>query len=400
MLLKSDLLRIVDSQQKKENQNKLQILRESISKLSENKFRLLVITGIKNSGKTSFLFQLKQKYFKDTLYLNFAHPRFYSFDANDLFKLDEIIDESGSKTLFFDEVQKLANWNQFIQQKLEDGFKIVVTASDAAIFENESDTGFTGLNKQLELFPFSFNEFCLYNSFDKNEKSVEKYLKSGGFPVYLESGSEEYLNQLFDDLLIRVIATKFGVRDLLSFKRLALHLLSNVGMYITGNQIKSHLGIKTTSTVMEYLNYLEAGYLFYYLPKYSYSVRKQMINPRKVYAVDTGLVVANSASFTDQTEQLFENLVFLHLRRQVPELYYFSENNHCDFVVMKKNRVEKVVQVCTELKQDNLEKELNGVFEAIEFFGLSEGTIVTMNQTDRFERNGKVVQVVPFHGFS
>lgn len=400
MLLKSDLLKIVDSQQNIIKQDKLEITRELNSLIANSTFRLLVISGIKNSGKSTLLFQLMREKFTNALYFNFAHPRFYNFDSNDLFKLDEIISESGCKTLFFDEVQKLSNWNQFVQEKLEDGFVVIVTASDSAILNNETASVFTGLNKRLELFPFSMNEFCTFYSLDKNAETVEKYIKSGGFPGYLESGSEEYLNQLFDDLLVRVIATKFGVRDLRSFKRLAIHLLSNVGQFITGNQIKSHLGIKTTSTVMEYLNYLEAGYLFYYLPKYSYSVRKQMINPRKVYAVDTGLVVANSASFTDQEEQLFENVVFLHLRQQVPELYYFSEKHQCDFVVMKKNKVEKVVQVCAELKQDNLEKELNGVFEAMEFFELAAGIIVTMNQTDRFERNGRMVEVLPFHIFS
>lgn len=400
MILKSELLRIVDLQQKSIKYDKSKINRELCEEILGGKFRLLIISGVQNSGKTNLLFQLKEEKFQSALYFNFAHPRFYNFDSNDLFKLDEIINDSGSKILFFDEVQKLSNWNQFVQQKLEDGFQLVVTAPDTHLFSNETDSGFTGFNKTLELFPFSLNEFCTFFSLDKNVESVNKYLTNGGFPGYLSGETEEYLNQLFDDLLVRVIATKFGVRDLRSFKRLAMHLLSNVGKYITGNQLKLHLGIKTTSTVMEYLNYMEAGYLFYYLPKFSYSVRKQMINPRKVYAVDTGLVAANSGDFSELTGQLFENMVFLHLRKQVPELYYFSENHQCDFVVMKKNRVDKVVQVCVELKQDNLEKELNGIFEAMEFFELSVGTIVTMNQTDRFERNGRVVHVVPFHHYS
>jgi predicted AAA+ superfamily ATPase len=207
------------------------------------------------------------------------------------------------------------------------------------------------------------------------------------------------LNQLFDDLLVRGIAVRAGIRDLRSFKSLAIHLLSNVGKLITGNQLKTFLGIKTTSTVIDYLTYLESAYLFFYVSKFSYSVRKQMVNPRKVYCIDTGLVIANSASFVDATGQLLENMVFLHLRKQIQELYYYADTYNCDFVVMKKNKVEQVIQVCEELKQDNLENELNGVFEAMDFFELHEGTIITMNQTDRFEKNGKVVQVVPFYSF-
>jgi predicted AAA+ superfamily ATPase len=399
MLLKSDILKIVEAQQSTFTTKEIGIERELLKSIPFEYFRLLIVSGVKNSGKSTLLFQLFKKKFTDVLYINFEHPRFYNLDSNDLFKLDEIIEEKASKTLFFDEIEKLKGWNSYVQQKLDEGFRVVITGTNAFILQNEVDSGFSGLNVSKELFPFSFNEYCTYNSIGKTGETAREYLKTGGFPQLAGVHSEEFLNRLFDDLLIREIAIKNGIRDLRSFKRLATHLLSNIGKRITGNQLKQFLGIKTTSTVMDYLSVLEAGYLFFYLPKFSYSVRKQMINPRKVYAIDTGLVTANSASFDDSTEQLLENMVFLHLRKQLPELYYFAEQFNCDFVVQKKNRVEQVIQVCAELKQDNLELELNGLFEAMEYFELQEGTIVTMNQTDRFERNGKVVQVVPFHEF-
>lgn len=399
MLLKSDILNIVNSQQKAFENGNIGLLRELIENIDIDNFRLLVITGIRNSGKSTFLFQLFKKKFSDALYINFEHPRFYNLDQNDLFKLDEIIEEKGNKILFFDEVHKLKEWNNYVSQKLSEGFQIVITGSDDLILNNEISHEFAGFNIIKESFPFSFNEFCAFSAIEKNEDSVVKYLKNGGFPGYLNSNSEEYLNQFFDDLLVRGIAVRYGIRDLRAFKRQAIHLLSNVGKLITGNQLKTFLGIKTTSTVIDYLTYLESAYLFFYVSKFSYSVRKQMINPRKVYAIDTGLITANSASFEDATGQLLENIVFLHLRKQIQELYYYADNYNCDFVIMKKNKVEQVIQVCKELKQDNLESELNGVFEAMEFFDLSEGTIVTMNQTDRFEKNGKVVNVVPFHLF-
>lgn len=399
MLLKSDISNIVTLQQNSFKSKKYGIVRELISRLTEYNYGLLVITGIKNCGKSTLLFQLIKEKFTDALYINFDHPRLFNFDQNDLFKLDEIINEFGSKILFFDEVQKLKEWKNYVRQKLDEGFRVVVTGSDNTFLNNEMDSGFTGLNISRELFPFSFNEFCRFYTIEKDSDAVVRYMNNGGFPGYLATNSEEYLNQLFDDLVVREIAMRFGVRDLRAFKRLGIHLLSNVGKFITGNQLKTHLGIKTTSTVMEYLSYLEVGYLFYYVPKFSYSIRKQQINPRKVYAIDTGLINANSASFSDSTEQLLENMVFLHFRKQVSELYYYSAKYHCDFIVMRKNRIEGIVQVCAELKQDNLENELNGIFEAMDFFELREGTIVTMNQTDRFEKDGKVVEVVPFYSF-
>ncbi len=399
MILKSDILNNINIQQNTFNNREYGLVRKVITTILIDNLRLLIIAGIQSSGKSTLLFQLFKEKFQDVLYINFEHPRFYNLDQNDLFKLDEIIEEKGVRILFFDEIQKLTGWNSYVSQKLSEGFQIVITGSDSSILNNEVDSEFAGLNNIKELFPFSYDEFCSFNAIEKNKESTIKYLKKGGFPGYLSSNSDEYLNQFFDDILVRRIAVRSGIRDLRSFKRLAIHLLSNVGKLITGNQIKHILGIKTTSTVIDYLSYLEAAYLFFYVPKFSYSVSKQMINPRKVYAIDTGLVTVNSALFEDSTEQLLENMVFLHLRKQVSELYYHSDKFYCDFVVMTKNRVERVIQVCEELKQDNLENELSGVFEAMEYFELNEGTIVTINQTDRFERNGMIVSVIPFYSF-
>ena len=400
MLLKSDISNILNSQQISFESKSFKIRRKLSSNYLDSNFKLLIITGVQSSGKSTLLFQLFKEKFSDALYINFDHPRFYNFDQNDLYKLDELIEERGNKILFFDEVQKLKEWNNYVSQKLAEGSRIVIAGSNSSIATEEINREFAGLINTIELFPFSFDEFCTFYSIDKNEKTGIDFLKKGGFPAYLNSNSEEYLNQLFDDLLVRGIAVRYGIRDLRAFKRLAIHLLSNVGKLITGNQLKTYLGIKTTSTVIDYLNYLETSYLFFYVSKFSYSVRKQMVNPRKVYAVDTGLIAANSASFEDSTEQIFENMVFLNLRKDATELYYYADSYSCDFVVMKKNKVEKVIQVCVELKHDNLENELNGLFEAMEFFELSEGTIVTMDQTDRFEKNGKVAHVIPFYAFA
>ena len=67
----------------------------------------------------------------------------------------------------------------------------------------------------------------------------------------------------------------------------------------------------------------------------------------------------------------------------------------CDFVVFDKGKARLVVQVCFQLNQDNLEKEINGLYEACDFFELNEGLVLTLNQTDKFEHSGKVAKVIP-----
>lgn len=399
MILKSVLFNIINAQQKLFFSKYLDINRELKIDFEVEDKQLIIINGIKRTGKSTFLFQLYKQNFQDVFYINFGHPGLYDFDQNDFFKLDEIIKAFGNKVLFFDEITELKGWQSYIRQKLDEDFKVVITASNSEILNNDLAFNLTGRYIATNLLPFSYEEFCDRNELEKNQSSVLSYMQNGGFPGQQNKNNSEYLSQLFDDIVVREIGLRFGIRDLKSFKRLAMHLLLNIGELITGNQIKNKLGIKTTSTAVDYLSYLEAGFLIYYLPKFSYSIRKQMVNPRKVYVVDTGLFTANTFSWEEKVEQLLENLVFLKLLNIYTELYYFAENSTCDFIAFGQEKAVQAIQVASNLQQDNLEKELNGLYEAMDFFEFTKGTIVTMNQTDRFEKDGKVVEVIPFYNF-
>jgi predicted AAA+ superfamily ATPase len=142
---------------------------------------------------------------------------------------------------------------------------------------------------------------------------------------------------------------------------------------------------------------LEESWLFFFVPKFSYSQRKQLINLKKVYSIDTGLVTANSRSFSEDHGRRFENMVFLYLRRKYPEIYYFSEKHECDFVVFDRNGLVELVQVCFELNPDNLKRELGGLWEAMKFFDKKDALLVTLGQEDEFLQDGYLVKVLPFH---
>lgn len=115
--------------------------------------------------------------------------------------------------------------------------------------------------------------------------------------------------------------------------------------------------------------------------------------------IDTGLINVNSGSFTEDSGRKFENLIFLYLRRLYKEIYYFSERGECDFIAFKNGAFQQPIQVCYELNPDNLEREVNGMIEALEFFNIEEGILVTISQKDQFEKNGKVIRVIPAHEY-
>ncbi|WP_372648594.1 ATP-binding protein [Draconibacterium sp.] len=399
MILKSDLKILIDSQINSSERINSYINRELVDQILNEKSELIIITGLKRTGKKSVLYQLKSRYSDAAFYINFRHPGFYGFDQNDFFKLDEIIAATESKILLLDGVTTMEGWQDYIRQKLDEGFQVIFTTSNARVLNNEKGRSLTGRYISKVITPLSYDEFCEYHSLERDKNSVLDYMAKGGFFVP-ETNRDEFLGQLFDDIVVREIGLTSGIRDLRAFKRLSLHLLRHVGEMITANQLKNTLGIKTTTTAIDYLNFLEAGFLMFYVPKFSYSLRKQLVNPRKVYVADTGFVSAATFNITDKVDHLLENLVFLYLKSKFTELFYFSEDGYCDFIGFGKDQAKVAVQVCATLEQDKLEQEINGLLKAMNFFGFKEGTLVTLNQTDTFIRDDKTIHVKPFYQFA
>lgn len=399
MILKSTITEVAGSQKQNLLQRKTGLEREMLRSIPDLSSHALIISGIRRCGKSTLLYQLLASRYKEAFYLNFEDPRLYEFQLNDFTRIDENINESGSKVLFFDEIQIVKGWETYVRQKLDEEYKVVITGSNASLLSQELGTKLTGRHITKELFPFSWPEYLRFVKKDASLKALTAYMKTGGFPEYVKTGNNDILHQLFEDILIRDIAVRYGVRDTKSLQRLALYLVSNVGKLVTANRIKSLIGISATSTVMEYFSHLEQSWLFQFVPKFSYSVRKQLINPRKVYSIDTGLVSVNSKSFTSDYGPLFENLIYLFLRRRYKEINYFSEKGECDFIAFQNGEPAEIIQACYELTPDNLERELNGLFEALAFFDIPKGHIITLNQTDRFERDGRVAEVVSCHEY-
>ena len=183
-------------------------------------------------------------------------------------------------------------------------------------------------------------------------------------------------------------------------KRLVLFLAANVGNLISASKLTQSLNVKSTSTVQEYLTYLENAYLVQLIPKFSYSYKAQLVNPRKVYFIDNGLQEAISPSFTSALGRKLENTVFGALRRQYKEIYYYNENHkECDFVACENNQPKQLIQVCFTLNTENREREIGGVLDAMQFFNQDTGYIITLNQKDKFLFESKTVEIIPFAEF-
>jgi predicted AAA+ superfamily ATPase len=356
----------------------------------------LIISGIRRSGKSTLLKQFLTGKHKAAFFFNFEDIRLYEFTTGDFRILDSIIAHSGKKTLFFDEIQIVKGWELFVRQKLDQGFQVTVTGSNAEMLSRELGTKLTGRHITKELYPFSFSEFARLKQAEKSEQLFARYLQTGGFPEVIKTENSEILPFLTEDIIHRDIAVRYGVKDVSALKRLCSFFMNNAGNLVSPSKLTGAIGVKAPSTVLEYFSYFEACYLINLMPKFSYSAKSQMLAPKKLYVIDTGLIKAGTTAFSENSGHILENTVFYHLRRQYNQLYYFSENNsECDFIVKEKEQVTQAVQVCGHLNGDNEEREINGLFAAMDYFNLTEGTIVTFNISDLIAKSDKTVHIVP-----
>lgn len=399
MLSKSDISKIWELQNETAEKSETGVPRELLADFRIPDRFAIILTGIRRCGKSTLLYQLLKQKYKDAFYLNFDDNRLFGFESNDLMRLDEVIKDTGSRLLFFDELQETKGWERYVRQKLDENFNVVLTGSNASLMSRELGTKLTGRHLNRELFPFSYSEYLEAVKEKNNMNSFTEYLNKGGFPAYIKTGETQILSDLFEDILIRDIVIRYGVRDIRALQYLALWLISNTGNLVTGSGLRKITGISATSTIMEYFSHLESSYLFHFVPRFSYSARSQMISPRKVYSADNGLITVNSASFTDDNGRKLENAVFLHLRSKYKSIFYFSERKECDFIVTQKGKKPFVIQVCFTLGRDNLDREVGGLFEAMEFFNVKKGIIVTLNQSDSFTRKGMNASVMPVWEF-
>lgn len=343
--------------------------------------------------------QLLKKRHTEALYVNFYDPRLYDFELSDFQKLDDLIKESGNNVLMFDEIQVIKGLEKYVRQKLDEKHKVFVTGSNASLLSSELGTSLTGRHITKELFPFSFDEFCHFKDCDTDKTSVLEYMRWGGFPEHLKTGSEEILINLLDDILVRDIAVRYGIKDTRGLKRLTVYLLSNIGNLTSANKLREPSGISSTTTVLEYLSHLEQSYLISLVPLFDLSLKKQSINPKKIYAVDLGLVKANVSMIKEDEGHKLENMVYNSLRSRYNEIYYHKGTGECDFIVLDKGKISQAIQVCFHLNSDNRERELTGLVDALRKYHLSEGILVTLSQEDLFEVEGFRIQVVPSYKY-
>ncbi len=395
MIFKEILSETINIQKEIILSTKTGVRRELLSKVKLIEGFASVIAGIRRCGKSTLLRQLISNQVKFN-YLNFEDVRIFGFDLQDFKRLDEIFDENSQTNIyFFDEIQNVEGWERYVRNLLDNKNIIVITGSNASLLSKELGSKLTGRHIRHELYPFSFNEFLEFKKAKPSLKNFEDFMQAGGMPENLKLKNDLILQELFNDIIIRDIVVRYNLKNPKLVKELALYLLSNIGKEFSFQKLKKVFNLGSVNTVISLISYYEDSYLLFTVPQFDYSFKRRIVNAKKIYAIDSGMIKVNSSSFSRDEGRILENVVFIHLKRMGKEVFYFKKNNECDFVARNAEKKLELYQVCLELNEDNKDREFNGLLEAMEYTNQKSGTIITLNQSDQFEINKKIINVLP-----
>ncbi len=390
--------------------------------------QVISLVGIRRSGKSTLMLQFAKKLIEEKgisknniLYVNFEDSRFlgeYSLDLlNNIYEiyLENLMPEARS-TIFLDEVQNIEGWEKFVRSLNERKFaKIFVSGSNSHLLSSEFSTVLTGRQLPLIIYPLFFEEFLLFNKIEiidkldlinkkiKIKKAFDEYLEFGGMPkqVFLKNSDDKFLllRNYFEDILSRDLIHRFKIRQTEKIKTLAKFYFSNSSSLISFNGISKFLKIPL-STIERFSEYLTYPFLIYFINKFSFSLKEQTVNPRKIYISDLGLRNAVSFDFSGNKGKLLENLVFLHLLKLDKEIYYYKTKNNLevDFLLKEKQKIKSLIQVCLTLKDfKTKDREINALVKAMQELKLEQGLILTQDEEEMIEVEGKKIEVMPVY---
>lgn len=381
-----------------------------------NSSLIKLITGPRRVGKsTQALLMLRDKNFA---YLNFDnYSLLEAWDANIVMRmLDDVY--PGYEYILLDEVQNLDGWDLWVSELYRLGKNLVITGSNARMLSSEMATVLTGKYLQVEMLPFSLEEFFDWNKLDLHMLKPEDitnsfvltddYLRNGGYPEVVASRqlTRSYLDTLFDSIIWKDVAKRHNVRNVTDLNNLAIYLVSNFCNPVSANDLTTELGFSSVNTTKKYMDYLHEPYLFYYLSRFNNKLKLMKKASRKVYVVDNGFVASKAFSLSDNLGRLLENQVFIELVRRGYDVertmfYYRSRNDkEVDFVLRKGAHIERLVQVCYDMSNPKTEKrEVDSIVECAGELKCTNLVVVTNNDKRTIEKDGYKIDVVPISEF-
>ncbi|MDO5329778.1 MAG: ATP-binding protein [Coriobacteriia bacterium] len=324
-----------------------------------------VITGVRRSGKSKLLesfikTELKKDESANIISLNLTDPTNESYlEYHALYDYIESQYASAKNNyVLIDEIQMCEGFEHaVIGLHNTEKYDIYITGSNAFLLSSDLATLFTGRTFEIEVFPFSFVEFCTYFEFEPNNESLNKYFNEGGMSgSYVYNNENEkytYLNNVYKTLILRDIVQKYNIRKPVIIDNLSNYLMDNISNITSIRKITKELtkaGLQISNvTIASYTDYLCNAFSFYKINKYNIRGKKYLNTNCKYYLCDHSFRYAKLGKRNMDYGRILENIVAIEFLRRGYEVYTGAlYDKEVDFVAIKQD--EKLyVQVSNDL---------------------------------------------------
>ncbi len=383
---------------------------------------VIVLKGVRRSGKSTLMINQIRKLVnegvnsKEILFVNFEDPRFTDEMNTGFLELvfDTYKDFINSKTrphIFLDEIQNVSQWEKWVRTGYElKRAYFYVTGSSSKLLSKEFGTALSGRNLGIDVFPLGFKEFLFFKGYpipDQKElitqrfslkKEFNDFIKQGGFPKLVHLDKELKKPELimyFETIILKDIVARYNLKNYENVKRVAQYLLSNIGKPFNLNKVRATLNL-SYDLADKYYEYLKDTYLLFELRQFDYSMHKQFSGKRKVYCIDNGVLTHISFRLSEDYGRYLENLIFIELLRRGYETYFYAGKKECDFLIKDGEKIVQAIQVSRTLQDEETKtREIKGLIEAMDAFGLQNGMILTEDEEETIQTNNHKIIVQP-----
>jgi predicted AAA+ superfamily ATPase len=361
--------------------------------------KAFAVIGVRRGGKTSFLAQCRAERLaagrerEAQLLLSLEDERLAGLTVADLgWVLEEHARQfprlraAGGVTLYLDEVQTVAGWEGLVRRLMDQGgIELFVSGSSARLLSREVATSLRGRAMEVLVHPFSFREALRHGGEEPAgpvkqlgaaeraalDQRLRRYLTEGGFPEAQGADARDrsaLLSGYVDVVVLRDVIERHAVSNPLALRWIERQLLANPGGSFS---VKKHYDTLRSQgvpvgkdTLHDYLAHLEDAFLVRTVAMHSASERQRMVNPRKAYPIDPGLIALFERSARTHQGRALETAILLELERRGYEVAYVrtADGYEVDFLAQRAGDAPLLVQACLESEGDETwERELRAL---------------------------------------